>query len=255
MPALRRTKRAGALGDRTMRHAVSISNLVFGFVLLMLPTTARAGGVALTQCGQILEGENRAFLTGDLDCQGTDFGVKFPGRGILELNGFTLKNTFGGGVWCQTNCKIVGPGSIIDGTLGYSPGVTGGKVTLQTVTVANHASDGVVAARLATLRDSTVQGNKGNGVQATRVKARNSQIIDNATNGIYLVTGYPSGVAPNPQLQLEDVVATGNGAACGIDDVCADLNAPIDATVRGALTCETSYNSFFVRDMDLCSQD
>jgi len=248
-------------GGLTVIHGFTRSNFLFAllsFAVLALPAVSRAGGVPLTQCGQNLQGQNRAYLTADLDCQNADFGVAFPGSGTLELRGFTLKNTSGFGVSCQTTCKIVGPGSIRDSATPYSSGVSGGKVMLLGATVADHSTDGVDATRLVVLRDSVVQGNGRDGVKGMRVKARNSSVIDNGRNGIFLPNTYPSGVAPNPQLKLEDVVATGNGmsvAHCAGEDVCADVNSPVPPMVRGALTCDTSYNPTVNADLDVCAQD
>ena len=156
---------------------------------------AYAGAVAITECGQFLQG-GKGILMNDLDCP--VLGVQLQ-SGRLDLNGFTITavNT---GVSCEPSCKIIGPGTIT----GASTGAVASQLSSEANGIARmRISDGVVLTGnvvgvivggrnfqgdpigTLTLKDSEVSGNSDSGVVTNRrIKMIRSVVSGNGGDGV-----------------------------------------------------------------------
>ncbi len=167
---------------------------------------ATAEAIDITECGQIVPRGQIGTLVGDLDCtdpnslsvDGT--GVYLEKRSTLELGGFSLIGPIasGDGVFCDSKCKVNGPGSI----MGFSKGIlAAGRLIRVTDVTIDGASDTGMRVLDLVARRCTVTGTGEWGIRGERVLIFDSDISGNAKHGI--IAG---------KLRLVDVIVNGNGA-------------------------------------------
>jgi hypothetical protein len=123
----------------------------------------------VTTCGETLKGKYR--LSADLDCS------SYPGpaitiNGTLELRGFTLTGNPGlaaaqfeenSVIHCPKACKVFGPGTVTGGVFGIvaytsatPPKKPLGSLTVEGVTVSNHAASCLFAAKKINAETTTI---------------------------------------------------------------------------------------------------
>jgi len=195
--------------------------LLVGCLLLLAgPKVAYAGGVPVTACGEILEGK-KGVLMNDLTCTGSRAILLIRSR--LDLNGFTIS---GSGVLCENTCTVTGPGTITGSSRCGVRGDTDGlkffgvarvKIT-DGVNITNNDC-GIDVAELnaigervgsVSVQDSTVSGNAGVGVLATKsVKLKRTVVTGNGTHGVGEETAI--GTWGTTKINIKDSDISGNG--------------------------------------------
>jgi hypothetical protein len=193
--------------------------------------------------------------------------------GKLALNGFTIT---GGvvGVNCDGPCKVIGPGTVVEGT---QIGINGFEsLRIRDVTLTDHVSfavqcfrackiDGAttisnngagirVGAKL-TLDGATVTGNMGSGIDASNTDGSARVDVRNST-----VTNNRDGIRAQRLAKITDSTVSGNtrhGVLVGIESgpACARKGTArlMGATVTGNATEPTCGVSVGCGDLSTCS--
>ena len=227
--------------------------LLASFVLPFLPRTAGAQ-TAITTCGQ--EDVSSGYLTADLDCTGfNDYAVELEPGGSLDLRGFTITGGEYG-VFCNGSCAVFGGGTVtgavedgiaalktikVDDVTSSNNGFTGvkggktaivtnsvltgngrsgvqslGRVKLINIISQGNAGAGTDSGLLARIIGSTLTGNALGGALSDRISARDSSILDNASDprcGVSLACAdvMTSDVGKKPRLNNVDCATSYKG--------------------------------------------
>lgn len=205
-----------------------MKRLATSTIALVLLLAGRASAqTVLSTCGQEIHGF--AIMNADLDCTGfAGHAVDIHG-GKLDMNGHTLTGG-NGGISCDGNCKIIGPGTVT-ASAGIGINALDSPVRVQQVDVTDHAvygvqcgkgctlngpmtisgnGVGVRAGHTAKLRVVTLSGN-GIGVDASNNDDRGHALLFDST-----VTGNVTGVSADRLVKTSNTTVTGN-SEIGVD--------------------------------------
>ena len=205
-----------------MRPLSSTVRLVILTLSLPLATSAHAGVVEVTTCGQSFTG--RGVLMNDLDCTGLPparASVEVV-RGRLDMNGFTISNGTAG-VRCLKRCRINGPGTIIDHSFDGIDAKGPAKVVgvdlidnnhfgiqcfrscsvVGPATISGHADYGIVSPKNVKVTGMAITGNRGG------IRARNSDGKSRVRMRDSLVTGNEFGI-DGDKVKVSGSEITGN---------------------------------------------
>lgn len=197
--------------------------------------------IPITECTQPNVGGD-VILMADLSCSGPGHAIVLNGRTTLHLNGHTVEaGADRRGILCLGKCTILGPGTITNSGIGI--GATGAKVSGVTISgvgigieIENFGHGKLV------LRDSTISNAAAQGVLADRrVDLRDSSIVGSGGNGIEVA----SEDCQRGDAKLKNSVVTGSGVgdpACSVSRVCADLATCKAPRIKDGSQCETSYD-------------
>lgn len=231
------------------------------------------GGYDLTMHGGTLTMNGHTITGGVVGVQ-CDVSCKIIGPGTITASTFAGVNAQDVGLKMTqvdvTNCGYAGiqvwNGATVKGPAVFSGnGVAmrvGARAKLRDVTITGNDS-GVSAGNNAKtgsilVQDSTVTANDRTGLDAQRgIKVIGSTITNNGQSGILAAGGFDCEKKAGASLAHSTV--TGNGTACGANEVCADVaTCKKRPRVKKDSTCGTSYQIGSGNpgsDWDVCTLD
>ena len=190
-------------------------------LLFLAPQLSNAQTV-VTTCGQ--ETSGRAVLNADLDCTGFNGYALTMHGGKLTLNGHTITGSTTP-VFCDADCKIVGPGTIT-GSTAFGVNGYGATVRMRQVDLSNNAYDGLQCFKSCFVEGpATISGN-GAGIRSGgNSKVKNVTITGNLGYGVKAAN-----VPETARVIVQGSTISGNGTAGVVADVLARVS---DTSVSG----------------------
>jgi len=154
-------------------------SVTFAFVALATPSAAAS--VIISSCSNPTLIKGTAELAADLDCSATGGLISFLPNGVLKMNGFTTtrvtvlcRASFGGNN-VSGRCRVVGPGTMVDGVVDCNGSVRIQDLTLTGGWVSGHKVDVRNSTLIGSLTTDTVV--RGWGFPGARIKILGSDIV------------------------------------------------------------------------------
>jgi len=196
-----------------------LASSTIGLVLLL--ATGASAQTVLSTCGQEIKGF--AIMTADLDCTGFGGHAVDIHGGKLDMQGHTLTGG-NGGIFCDGNCKVIGPGTVT-GSTGIGINALESPIRVQEVDVTDHAIYGVQCGKGCNLNGPmTISGNDVGVRAGTTAKLRvvtlsgNTIGVDASDNNVRghallfdsTVSGNVVGISADKIVKTSNTAITGN---------------------------------------------